>query len=279
MKKRRRTRWLRTLGLGLLCLLGLPLVALLAGAAHAPFNVLLIGVDGDGSTGHRSDTIMLVSAEPRRGRLSLVSIPRDTLVDIPDYGPDKAGHAYAYGGAELTRASVSVLLGVPVQRTAVVNLDGFVSLVDVLGGVDIDVERAMYYHDPYQDLLIDLEPGLQRLDGEQAMQYVRYRSDGSDITRIARQQRFLQAIVAKARHPESIKRWPALVQAGFAMVDSDLTVFDLAALLVTALRAGSDGVAAATLPGAPGTGSNGLWYWFPDEEALPALTEDTVFGR
>lgn len=278
-RARRPRRWRRTLVIAAICLLGPVIALLIAAAAHAPFNVLVVGVDGDGSAGHRSDTILLVSAEPRLGKLSLVSIPRDTLVNIPDYGPDKAGHAFAYGGADLTRASVSGLLGVTIQRTAVVSLDGFVQLVDALGGVEIDVEQAMYYHDPYQDLLIDLEPGLQRLDGEQAMQYVRYRSDGSDLTRVARQHRFLQAVVAEARRPDSIRRWPMLAQAGLAMIDTDLNVFDLAALLLTGLRAGPDGIASATVPGTSGTGSNGLWYWFPDETALPALADDVLYSR
>lgn len=278
-RRQRPRRWLRAIGITFGCFLGLLIVLIGAAAAHDPFNVLLVGIDGDGSAGHRSDTILLVSVEPRRGQLSLVSVPRDTLVNIPDYGPDKAGHAYAYGGAELTRASVSALLGVPIERTAVVNLAGFVQLVDALGGVEIDVEQPMYYHDPYQGLLIDLQPGLQRLDGDRAMQYVRYRSDGSDLTRVARQQRFVQAVIAEARRPASIPRWPALAQAGLRMLETDLTVFDLAALLLTGLRAGPDGVASATVPGASGTGSNGLWYWFPDEDALPALADDVLYSR
>lgn len=279
MRKRRHRRFPRLLSAALFCLVGVCVAVIIAGAAHAPFNVLLIGVDGDGGAGQRSDTLLLVSADPRRGALSLISIPRDTLLTIPDYGPDKAGHAFAYGGAELTRRSVSGLLGVPVDRVAVVNLDGFVRLIDALGGVEIEVEREMYYHDPYQQLLIDLQPGVQRLNGEQAMQYVRYRSDGSDITRVARQQRFLQAVVAEVRRPANMERWPALAQAAHAMIDSDLTLFDLAALLLTAVRVGQDEIAATTLPGTSGTGSNGLWYWFPDEEALPALAGDAVFSR
>lgn len=279
MPKRRRRRFLRFATIAVACVLVPFLAILIAGVAHPPFNMLLIGVDGDGSAGHRSDTIMLVSVDPRRGALGLISVPRDTLLTIPDYGPDKAGHAYAYGGAELTRASISGLFGVPVDRVAVVSLGGFVQLVDLLGGVELEVESAMYYHDPYQQLLIDLQPGVQRLDGERAMQYVRYRSDGSDLTRVARQQQFLRAVLAELRQPANIWRWPELAQAGLAMVDTDLSAFDLAALLVAGLRTGPGGIAAATVPGHSGTGSNGLWYWFPDEEALPALSGEILHSR
>ena len=128
----------------------------------------------------------------------MLSIPRDSRVKIDGHGWDKINHAYAYGGSKLSKSVVEKLLGIPIEYTVVMNFQGFVRMIDALGGVTIDVEKRMYYSDPYDDdrgLYIDLHPGVQKLNGKAAIEYVRYRDEEGDIGRVARQQKFLTALL------------------------------------------------------------------------------------
>ena len=149
--------------------------------------VLLMGVDRrEGDVG-RSDTLMLAAVDEENGRAALLSIPRDTRIEVGSYGYDKINHAYAFGGHEMTLASVSALVGVPVTHYIMIDTSAFERIVDAVGGVDIDVEKRMYYEDPWDDnggLVIDLQAGEQHMNGAQAIQYVRYRDGEGDIGRI-----------------------------------------------------------------------------------------------
>jgi len=146
--------------------------------------VLLMGVDRrDGDVG-RSDTLMLAAVDEEHGRAALLSIPRDTRIEVGSYGYDKINHAYAFGGHEMTLASVSALVGVPITHYIMVDTSSFERIVDAVGGVDIDVEKRMYYEDPWDDgggLVIDLQAGEQHMNGAQAIQYVRYRDGAGDM--------------------------------------------------------------------------------------------------
>jgi len=160
-------------------------------------NVLLLGSDDVDNIG-RADTIIILSLNPRLKRAALLSVPRDSRVEIPGHGLDKINSAYAYGGVELAQETVEQFLGVRIDYYAQVGFDAFVEAVDELGGVDIDVPdpfgtgKGMVKHTYYES--INLKPGYQHLDGKQALQFARYRND-SDIERAKRQQQFLRALV------------------------------------------------------------------------------------
>ena len=112
------------------------------------FNVLLLGVDErDGEDGARTDTIILMNVDNKHNRVAMLSIPRDTKVNIPGRGTDKINNAYVSGGPELTAKTVSELVGIPVKNYVVANFEGFEGVVDSLGGVTMDVERNMYHFD------------------------------------------------------------------------------------------------------------------------------------
>lgn len=174
-------------------------------------NVLVMGLDSVQGV-RRSDTMMVVSIDPLTNGVGILSIPRDTLVSIPD-GPswDRITHAHAYGGPLRSLQTVRGFLEEPVHYYVTVDYDGFKRIVDMLGGVEVEIDKPMNYSDPYQDLYIDLKPGRQRLRGEKALDYVRYRSDG-DINRIHRQQAFLKTVVDEAFSFGTVFRLPRMVR-------------------------------------------------------------------
>lgn len=164
-----------------------------------PVNVLLIGSDTRPQLGDpgRSDTLILVRMDSKRGFISMLSFPRDLLVNIPDVGQGKINSAYSYGAAT-TIKTVEALTGEPVNEYVIVDFAGFAKLVDEVGGVYLDVDRRYFNKNigtaatNFAD--IDLQPGYQRLDGTDALSFVRYRHTDSDYARIARQQQFLSEL-------------------------------------------------------------------------------------
>ncbi|MCC7494686.1 MAG: LCP family protein [Fimbriimonadaceae bacterium] len=194
-----------------------------------PVHLLLLGTDAEAGA-DRTDTIMVLTAHLAARRLSLLSIPRDTRVQLAD-GAHKINALYHRGGAALLAQAVANATQLPLHHVVRVDLAGFERLVDALGGVELAVEKRMRYTDRAQDLRIDLQPGKQRLDGRRAMQYVRFRKDAEgDLGRIRRQQKFLQAVAAALRDPHRLQRLPAVVQAVAAGVETTLSPAQVLAL-------------------------------------------------
>jgi LCP family protein required for cell wall assembly len=236
-----------------------------------PVHVLILGVDERENDVGRADTIMLLRIDSDQVRL--LAIPRDTLVAIEGHEAAKANSAYTYGGTTLSKEVIGELLGLPIQHYVKVNLAGFRQLVDLIGGVAYDVPKAMYYHDPYDDLLIDLKPGPQVLDGEKAEHFVRYRYDGvgDDVGRVHRQQEFLKTAAAQAFTPTNLHRLPQLLVTAHSMVTTDVPATEqlrLAYALYTAQQRGA--VVQETLPG-HGDYLDGISFFLPDQNELDRL--------
>lgn len=241
-------------------------------AAEDSLNVLVVGSDEnvDYGVSGRADAILLVHVDLSDETLYILSIPRDTLVEIPGYGQDKINHAYAYGGIELLKSSVEGLLNVPMDYYATTDFNGFADIVDVLGGVEIDVDKRMYYQT--YDGLIDIQAGLQTLNGEQALQYVRYRQDAlGDITRVSRQQNFLTALVDQCLDVSIIPKLPQLVSVVMESVNTDLPVRDIVKLSFRFMD--FDDLSALDTDTLPGDFAdiNGISYWRPSETAVAEL--------
>jgi LCP family protein required for cell wall assembly len=169
--------------------------------ADAPANALLIGYDHrpeDGTAPSRSDTVMLMRADPQAETITTLSFPRDLIVEVrcPGGGSSLAriNAAYSFCGPEGTLLTVRELTNLPIHYIITVNFEGFRKVIDRLGGVWIDVDRR--YHNPQggEYAEINLWPGYQRLRGWQALDYVRYRHFDSDLYRVARQQTFVKAV-------------------------------------------------------------------------------------
>lgn len=183
-------------------------------------NMLVMGLDADKL---RSDTMMLVSVDPETKKAALLQIPRDTRALIAGRGTfEKINGAYAYGVSDKQfpanlRAlkTVEDLLDVTIHYTVVIDLDGFRKIIDEVGGVTIDIPQKMDYDDPTQNLHIHFEPGRKKLDGKQALEYVRWRgnNDGTgyvdgDLGRIRAQQQFLGAVMDQMLRPSNLVSLP-----------------------------------------------------------------------
>ncbi|MCX6645859.1 MAG: LCP family protein [bacterium] len=125
----------------------------------------------------------------------MLSIPRDTLIHVPRYSFMKVNAAYALGGDDLVRRTVEEFTGVQIDYVITVNYQGFVDVVNALGGVDINVDRAMNYDDRRGNVHIHIEPGEHHFDGQTALEYARFRHDArGDLGRIERQQNLIKAL-------------------------------------------------------------------------------------
>ena len=239
------------------------------------YIVLVSGLDDENGG---SDTNLLVVLDTEREHIHVVSLPRDTLLNT-SWKVKKLNNAYYNGGISSVQEQVSRLLGIPVDFYIVVDLDGFVKLVDAVGGVEFDVPVDMDYDDPYQDLHIHIPKGLQLLDGESAMKVVRWRqnNDGTeyatrDIGRIGTQQRFLKAAAKQILTPANLGRLPEMMKIFSTYVDTDLTISNLIWLGEQVLRIGTESLAFDTLPGDGAGYYKGTSYYTVD----PAATLDLV---
>ena len=238
------------------------------------YTILLSGIDNDAGG---SDTNILMRFDAVNKTIDLVSLPRDTLMS----NGHKLNYSYAKGGTQMLRDEIAALLGIPVDFSVSVDLKGFIELVDQIGGVDFDVPINMDYDDPYQDLHIHFQKGMQHLDGQQAMEVVRFRhnNDGTgygteDIGRIGTQQAFLKAVAQKLLKAENV---PAMAEVFLKYVKTDLTLGNLVWLGNEALNMGGmDAVSFHTLPG-DGTGFyKGASVYVLDADAMLELVNSAL---
>ena len=216
------------------------------------YTILVSGVD-DGNGG--SDTNILMAVDTVNGYVYGASIPRDSKAIIGGKA-HKINYAYNKGGTELLADTVSEQLGIPVDYTVCVNLQGFTALVDAIGGVDFEVPINMDYDDPIQGLSIHFRKGMQHLSGADALRVVRFRhnSDGTgygseDLGRMQTQQKFLKAVAKKMLSFENLISNPRKYAEIFGQyVDTDLSVTDLAWFGMQVLGMGVDKIDFSTLP-------------------------------
>ena len=248
-------------------------------------RVVLLGSDarepaGTGGTGGaevspgspaRSDTILVAKAG--KGALS---IPRDTLVEIPGYGEDKINAAFAYGGPDLMVETLEDLTGLSVNNYVVVDFDGVKDIVDALDGVELEVEEPISVGLDGQK--VEIPAGKQNVDGLEALAYVRYRGGPTaDIGRIAHQQKFLSALIGEAISPSKIPRWPATLRAVSNNTETNMNPLEVALTVARfAVKSWLFGsLEAETYPGTPRY-IEGIAYWVPDKEAAAPLIEESI---
>ena len=233
-------------------------------------TIMIMGVDErEGDVG-RSDTLMVATIDPIKNEASLLSIPRDTRVAIPRNGYDKINAAYAYGGEKLTQRTVEDFLGVRIDHYVIINTHAFQKIVDAIGGIDINVEKRMYYEDPWDDdggLIIDLRPGMQHMDGKTAVTYVRYRDEEGDIGRVKRQQKFMRACVDAVTTPAILPRLPGIISSVIDSVKTDLSVRQMLEFIGTLKESQAKGLRTEMVPGRP-LYIDEVSYWIPDMAQL-----------
>ncbi|QED47168.1 LCP family protein [Cytobacillus dafuensis] len=188
-------------------------------------NILLLGIDKRGERTSRSDTIMIAQYHPDKDSYKLVSIMRDTYVDIPGHGKNKINAAFAFGGPELVRQTIKENFGIDLQYYSIVDFEGFVHLIDEAfpKGVEIDVEKAMS-----ENIGVTLQPGLQRLDGEHLLGYVRFRHDAvGDFGRVERQQKVITEVASQFKSIQTIAKLPKLVGVMTPFVNTNMDATDI----------------------------------------------------
>lgn len=214
-----------------------------------PMSFVLLGSDTRPETGSMNTDVMIVAvANPKTKKVTMVSIPRDTRVKIPGYRDyHKINSVYANGEAErrqaernnqtvtedgisLTKKTLNEILGIPIEHFVAIDFDGFKAVIDELGGIEVNVDRRLVYDDPTDDTHIDLQPGLQTLNGEQALGYVRHRHDNrgtkyysSDFDRNRRQQEVVKAVVDKAASLEGLTKIFNVMDVGAKNIHTDLS--------------------------------------------------------
>lgn len=256
-------------------------------------TVLLTGVDEDYSRdGTRTDTIMTACVDFENKKLSFISIPRDTGVEVPEDRfsvmqenyPDlksnmvKINSVYLYGGEkgmEFLKKQVEELLGVEIDYYAKINFKGFVKLIDSIGGVKFNVEQRCYYNDK-AGFVVDLKPGEQVLDGEKAIQLVRFRSGykRADLKRIEVQRDFLKAFLNQALKKESIMSNPKqYIDTIIEYVDTDITMGDLSSYLNAIEGFDAENIKGYTLPGESEYRGGISYYNFDSEEIKKMIDE------
>ena len=240
-------------------------------------NILLLGEDNVEQV-KRSDTVLFVAVDIDNKNVRVLSLPRDTRVAIPRHGNQKLNHAYAFGGVDLLRATVENFLGTTIHYYVKIDYDNFPKLVDAVGGVDIHVAKAMKYRDRAQDLTIDIPAGFQRMNGDTALKYVRFRKDAlGDIGRVERQQQFLKAMLHRMYDPQNLVRFNEIATEiqNTVITDMDTSLVLQLCLFMKKLEKERDRVFFVMLPGTPAF-IDGLSYWIAERSSVSDfLTADS----
>lgn len=245
-------------------------------------NILLLGTDKDELL---TDVMMLAQIDPVAGKVSVMSIPRDTRIKYKNswmkinsaHSVGKKGSGNESGGIEASILAVKQLTGIPVNHFVKINFDAFKDFIDEVGGVDFDVPQRMKYTDPYQDLYIDLQPGMQHLDGDKAEQLVRFRRyKGGDIDRIKVQQDFLHALVEQKLQLKNITKIDNIYKVLTKNMDTSMTPGDAISGAMQILSIGKDNIETFTLPNSPQYIGD-VSYVIPKSSEIAKIREE-VFG-
>ncbi len=236
---------------------------------------VVAGVDEDG---YRTDLILLCQVNRQDGEVNILQIPRDTK--IKNKRNDKKINSAYFSGFDVLAQEIAQVTGVTPTHCVTVDFSGFRDIVNAAGGVTIDVPFDMYYVDPAQDLTIDLKAGKQRLNGEEAEMYMRYRkgSDGNgypegDVGRLTAQQELYSAVADKLFSPLGFIRIPGVFFAVKGNTETDYKGGEIFGLMLDALKAGKDNIHLHSLPGG-GKYIGGGSYFVPDEAATKTLMEE-----
>lgn len=236
---------------------------------------VVAGVDEDG---YRTDLILLCQVNRQDGEIDVLQIPRDTKIE--NKRNDKKINSAYYSGFDVMAAEIEQVTGLYPEHYAMVSFDGFQDIVDAIGGVTVDVPIRMQYEDPAQDLVIDLQPGKQKLNGEKAEMYMRFRkgSDGKgypdgDVGRLAAQKELYDAVAKKMLSPAGILRAPAVFSAIKKNTETNFTSGEIFGLMKDVMLIGKDNVHIHSVPGS-GKYIGRVSYFVHDKTATKKLIQD-----
>lgn len=250
------------------------------------FTFLLIGRDTAG--GGNTDTLILVSYDVPNGQVNMMSIPRDTMVNV-SWTPKKVNSVYnmkesSGGGIGGLKTQVGYLTGVVPDFYVIIEWKAVGELVKAVGGVEFDVPRDMNYDDEYQNLHIHLKKGLQTLNGDQAMAMLRYRNDNKlpdgtilgydDTGRAETQREFLKAMAKKVIQLQNMTKIGDFIKIFMENVETDLKLNNLMWFATKALSVDTDSIQSFTLPHTDIRRFRGAWYFTANPEEIVPLVND-----
>ncbi len=247
--------------------------------SRSRINILLAGYDIDHHGLRRTDTLMVASIDTSREEFNIISIPRDSRTMIPGHGMNRINSAYAFGGIDLTIETVERFLRLPIDYYVVVDFDGFIDIVDAMGGVELEIEERMHYVDRAGNLHINFDPGKKTLSGQEALKYVRYRDEVlGDIGRIQRQQKFITAAIEQLFTPGQIMDIPGIVNETLESIYTDIPKSDFLPFLRTLMVLDLERLNTGKIPGSPEY-IGGASYWIPDEDGVQEMTNQFLRGE
>jgi len=224
---------------------------------------------------------MVARIDPPQKRVTLLSIPRDTRVEVPGYGETKINAALAYGGPALAIETVTEFTGLPISHYAKIDFLGFKQIVDALGGVTVEVPEDIYDMKAanHVEEAARLEQGVQRLDGAHALTFVRSRQfPEGDLQRIRNQQAFLKALLAEMRKPANLLSLPSVIEAAADSMTTDMSVGTMLRIANQMKDMEPEDLETVTMPGTPQT-IDGASYVIADEEAFAELLDRIKRGE
>ncbi|AMO34994.1 LCP family protein [Lysinibacillus sp. fkY74-1] len=244
---------------------------------HDNVSILFVGVDdsdnrGQGSDHSRSDALILATLNNKTHTVKMLSIPRDSYVYIPKVGyKDKITHAHAMGGTLTTIETVEQLFDIPIDYYVRMNFNAFIDVVDALGGVEAEVPYALHELDEFDKFTINLQPGLQHLNGSEALALARTRKQDSDIERGKRQQEILSAIIKKVASVGSITKYDDVIKALGDNMKTDMTFTEMKSFL-SYLSKGAPRIDTLTLEGTDDM-STGIYYYQLNQDSVEETKE------
>ncbi|HOJ12106.1 MAG TPA: LCP family protein [Clostridiales bacterium] len=251
-----------------------------------PFNALiLVGDKSEANT----DTMMVVNYNPSTSEMNIMSIPRDTKVTLDNGKNVKINSLYVNrGGSTLLMKHLSNMLGIDIKYYVYLNLETFRKVIDLLGGVWIDVPIDLDYVDPVQNLHIHVKAGKQLMGGNKAEEYLRFRHpnggyskemlqyyDGSDLKRIEAQQKFIKELVKQKANILYIHKLNSIIDTVFENLDTNISLSEVLKMVKTVKDFGPDKVALHTLPGYSMDASP--WYYLYDKDQTKELVKENFY--
>ncbi|MBM7661604.1 LCP family protein required for cell wall assembly [Bacillus mesophilus] len=242
-----------------------------------PISILLMGLEDYSSGGKngRTDSLVIITFNPVDKSMKMVSIPRDTYVELPGRGKDKINHAHVFGGSDLTIETVENFLDIPIDYYAKVNFEGFKEIVDEVGGISVDVPFDFWeYSDEEAYKKLYFTKGVQSLNGEEALAYVRMRSQDKqgDFGRIERQKQAVKALVSKVNNPTILFKATDIAEHVGSNVETNLKPGELVNFAGMYKNIDLNDSENLTLEG-ENSRINRIYYYVPKEDSLTVIQD------
>ncbi|WP_404459625.1 LCP family protein [Sutcliffiella horikoshii] len=237
-----------------------------------PFSVLIMGIEDYSTNGEngRTDTLIVATLNPKEKTMKLLSIPRDTLVYYEHLGYEsRINHAHAYGGKEMTIEKVEELLEVPIDYYSTVNFEGFKNVIDIIGGVEVEVPFDFTEKSDVDNSILQFTEGKMNLNGEEALAYARMRKQDprGDFGRNDRQKQIIQAAMSEMLKPGNLFKVDDIAKEMGNNVQTNIRVSEGIGLSKLYAGFNSSKMENVTLEGTDDT-STGAYYFIPYEESI-----------